>query len=376
MKTLLILLLVAFCLPASSNDSVFIRINKLRFAAGDTVSFSCNVANFKTLGLESATMNVWIEDVNRTSLWRYRYPMINGALPKTKLVISDSIKPGIYAINFAVQKGLYSVYGKIRDYRQKPVNYFLVTKDGKSHLNTITPAKGGEFAIENIVFDHEASLIFTPDKSKATNDLFIDLLTPLDSAFVPAVALTQLITLGVPPQQDMETSYEFDWDAVQEKNMLPHVTVTARQKKTIEHFSQEYTSPFFRQDDNHARWLNGLEDPHLSGTANLKNFLISRVPNLTIDMDYVNRTEAISLRGEPVTVYLNEMAMPPDFSVNDLNPADIALIKVINGPTMINRFGNGAAILIYTRRGDYYTDPRLRHNFVLSGYTPQVAAWK
>ena len=375
MKTLLALLLIASTLSASSNDSVAIRINKLRFSPGDTIRFSCVVSNYKTLGLEAATMNVWIEDVNRNSLSKFRYPMVDGSLPKTQLVISDSLKPGIYAINFAVQKGLFSIYGRVRDNKHETVNYFLITKDGKSHVNTITPAKGGEFGIDNIVFDNEASLIFTPGKSKEVNDLFIDVITPLDSPFVPAVALTQLITVGQPTQQESAMSYEFHWEDVQE-NGLPHITVTSKQKKTVQQFNEEYTSPYFRQDDNHARWFDGFEDSYLSGTANLANFLMSRVPNLSVQMDHVNHREVVYLRNEAASVYLNEILLPEGFGLNDINPADIALIKVINGPSMINRFGKGGSILIYTKRGGYYTDPRMRHNFVISGYTPQLSYWK
>jgi hypothetical protein len=158
--------------------------------------------------------------------------------------------------------------------------------------------------------------------------------------------------------------------------MLPHVTVTAKQKKSVQQFNDEYTSPFFRQDDNQARWFDGFEDPAVYKSANITNLLYARVPNFMKTHDFITNEVKYTLRGDQAFVYLNEMPLPNDFDINTLNPSEIAVIKVINGPTMINRMGNGAAILIYTKRGNYYSDPNVKRNFILKGYTPQLSAWK
>jgi hypothetical protein len=361
---------------AQANDPISIKLNKLNFSPGDTLAFSCNIANYKTLGLESATLNLWIEDVNRTKTWKFRYPVMNGQLAKTRLAIPDSLKPGVYAINFIIQKGLFSVYGKVRDTKLPSLKYFILTNDRKSHSDTLHLSKEGRFALENVVFDNEASFLFSPVKSKTGNELFIGVVTPLDSMFVPEAVLTQLITVGITDHQQVnDVAYEFQWDEAILKGTLPNVTVTAKQKKKGQLFNEEYTSPFFRQDDNQARWFDGFEDPQLSKTANLENFLLSRVPNFRKETDYNEHTITYYLRGDVAHVFLNEMPVPTEFDINTINPSEIALIKVINSPTMINRMGDGAAILIYLKRGNYYSDPNMKHNFVFKGYTPQVSSW-
>jgi hypothetical protein len=297
-------------------------------------------------------------------------------LPRTKLVISDSLKPGTYAINFVIQKGLYALWGRVKDNRQPSVNYFVVTKDDKTHLSSVALTKQGEFVLNNLIFDNEATVIFSPVKSNQENDLWIDVIAPLDSVFKPEAVLTQLITVGTAEPDETTTSYEFIWEDAQQKDMLPHVTVTAKQKKKVQQFNDEYTSPFFRQDDNQARWFDGFEDPAVYKSANITNLLYARVPSFMKTHDFITNEVKYTLRGDQAFVYLNEMPLPNDFDINTLNPSEIAVIKVINGPTMINRMGNGAAILIYTKRGNYYNDPNVKRNFIIRGYTPQLSAWR
>ena len=89
-----------FCLLFSANflfaaDSLQITMKTKTFLKGDTLEFSCSIPNFKEMRLQSATLNVWIEDVEKHSRWKFRYPILDGEIAAS-LAISDKIPDGSY----------------------------------------------------------------------------------------------------------------------------------------------------------------------------------------------------------------------------------------------------------------------------------------
>jgi hypothetical protein len=71
--------------------------------------------------------------------------------------------------------------------------------------------------------------------------------------------------------------------------------------------------------------------------------------------------------------YIDEI--PVDIQeITGVNPAEIAMIKVYPPPFFSSSKGDGGAIAIYTRRGEYVkqTEPKMKWLFKVQGYAAPV----
>lgn len=200
MKKVCLLLLLFTGAIAHASDSLRVEISSKMLKKKDTLEFSCSVPDFAQLKLASATLNVWIEDLEKHNRWKYRYPMINGEV-SAALVVSDKIPDGRYAVNFLVQPGFFKVMGQVRDHdkRDTSITYMMILKNkAGNYIDNARVAPGGAFRLKSTLFADSAFFIFSPATKTKNNYLFIQLETPLDSAFVPVLAETQFITVGNP----------------------------------------------------------------------------------------------------------------------------------------------------------------------------------
>ena len=153
-----------------------------------------------------------IENIEKTRVWKFRYPILNGEI-QADLVINENLPEGKYAVNFLVQKDFFTIKGKVRDYnpKSKGLLYLMMSKGKANYFGNLLPDAGGDFQIGKMAFPDTARFVFSPI-GKRTNDLQIDLVTPLDSAFTPVFVSTQIITVGNPKLSLADTikPYVFD----------------------------------------------------------------------------------------------------------------------------------------------------------------------
>jgi len=354
-------------------------LNTTTLVKGDTLEFDCSVPNFAELKLASATLNVWIEDVERTHRWKFRYPMINGKVAGS-LAVSDKIPDGRYAVNFLVQRGFFKISGEVADHEKKDsiLNYMMIAKNKQgSYFDNTRVGADGYFRLKSTVFPDSAYFIFSPARKTKNNYLQIKIETPLDSVFTPVLYTSNFIIVGdakmLVSKKTDTSQYVFKAEGVSDINMLPNVTVTGIYKKKIDLYDEQYSGGLFKRND--AIVFDGLESEDIARSVNVLMFLQGRVPGLTI----VKNEEGLDVakwRNEIVEIYVDEFRVDPS-EFTFVSPTEIAMIKVFRPPAQLSaRAGGAGAIAIYTKKGGFADNSKSRHNFIVKGYTNVDSVWE
>lgn len=376
MKKNFLILLLAFSATVYGADTMHIELNTKVFKKGDTLEFKCSIPDFEKLKLQRATLNVWIEDVEKTHRWKYRYPMINGEV-SAALAITDKIPDGRYAVNFLVQPGFLKVTGEIvaHDKKDTSIMYMMMLKNKKGTYIDNTPvAKDGSFRLKSTLFADSAFFVFTPAIKAKRNYLAIAIETPLDSAFTPVLYKTSFITVGdastLGSKKADTTGYAFLQEE-SEKASLGNVTVTTKYKSKVQQFDAEYYSHGLFQNEG-AILFDGIEKKDIARSPTILQFIVNNVTGLTQDPD-----GGIFWRQQPVQFYLDEFAVSPEDLVF-ISPADIAMIKAFRPPAHVGGDFDlvSGAIAVYTKKGTYLNDNKYRHSFIVKGYTNFESKWQ
>jgi hypothetical protein len=372
-KLYLFLIFSFLSLGASASDTLYVKIENHNLKRTDTINFDCSYQYGKS-AKSIITLNVVIENLEKTKQWKFRYPLINGYVSPS-IVIGNEIPEGKYAITFLLQNDFLSIKGTIKDYSQKSkgVNYILLTKNKDSYVGILTPEVAGYFTTPKMIFEDTARIVFSEMGRKFQN-LYIDLKTNLDSTYTPITTMTDFISVGN-LKNDIDTSkknnYQFDLNNNNNQYTLKEVTVKAALKKKVERFDEEFSTGLFKFGTKTI--FDGIDDPQLGNSMNIFNFLQGRVAGLQIKTDAIGNYK-IKWREGNVDLFLDEFKVDTEMA-SYVNTNDIAMIKVFppfsGGPT-----ANGS-IAIYTKRGAYYSENSGRkYNFQVMGYTPEITTWK
>ncbi len=377
-RYLIILLLLAG--PAArASDSLKLSFSRNVVHYGDTLDFNCILPYFKESKLTSATLNLWIEDLEKKRRWKFRWPVVNGEVMGS-LAIKESIPEGRYAFNFLVQRGYFRISGEVKEHDKKEplINYMMVLKNKKgTYLDNTAVDEEGRFRLKSTLFEDSAYFIFTPVKKVKNNYLQIKIETPLDSAFVPVLHETAFITVGDEKnaigKKNDSSQYSFQSGEQTDPAYLPGVTVVGKFKTKVQQYEDMYASGLFRSDN--AMTFDGLESDQIAKYANLLLFLQTKVPGLMVKRGELGEEQAF-WRDEPVEVYVDEFRLEGG-DHTFVPPSDIAMIKVYRPPAMLSPFsGASGAIAIYTKKGPFATNARNKHNFIVKGYSSIDSVWK
>jgi hypothetical protein len=120
-------------------------------------------------------------------------------------------------------------------------------------------------------------------------------------------------------------------------------------KSPEQKLNEEYCSGFFKMEDGIIFDLLS-DNTSVNGYFNILDWLDSRVAGLHV-FTLRNGVRIPVIRGQQTTVYIDEVAVNPDF-LNSLPVTDIAMIKVIKTPFYGGVNGGGGAIAIYTIRSE------------------------
>ncbi len=375
MKNILVILLLITCIySVNAQDSLNININKRQFNYGDTIVLDYDFKYENKLSATS-TLNLWIEDVNTHSIWKYRYPLMNGSLSHS-LIVGQDLPQGSYALNFMVQKYIFGFYGHVVNYNNKTqgLNFMMLGKKKGVFMDIIMPNDDGDFITPRMIFEDTARFIFSSIGDKYRN-LYIDAITPLDSTVNSSIRQTILINIG-----DSTTSnnkYKFEQGTFGDNFTLNEAVVKSVKKKQIEKFDDAYTTRAFRSPL--AKIIDGIESDEIAKSFDVLNFLRFRIAGLKIQQQDPSLGDAIyiTLRDFPVDLYIDE-AKIDNASQLYINPSDVAMIKVFGpldgGPVSNPRNISSASIAIYSKRGEYQ-DTERKYNFLVKGYTPSVIIW-
>ncbi len=376
-------LLLFFCLftmyESQAADSLQIVFSKTITKTGDTLDFRCYLPFFAESKLTSATLHLWIEDLEKKKRWKFRYPIINGEVIGS-LAIANTVPDGRYAFNFLVQRGFFKVGGEVKDHDKKEtaINYMMILRNNKgSYFDNAAVDADGRFKLKSTLFQDSAYFIFSPVKKVRNNYLSIKIETPLDSVFIPVLSATRFITVGEEKnaigKKNDTSRYAFQTNAPIGDETLPGVTVTGKAKKKVQQYDEAYSSGLFKRDD--AMVFDGLEDDEISRYPSLFLFLQTKVPGLTTTTDATGQQVA-KWRNEVVELYIDEFRMQPS-DEGFVVPSEVAMIKVFRPPAQLSSFSGGAgAIAVYTKKGEFANNIRNKHNFIVRGYSPFDGDWK
>lgn len=373
------LLSFLFVTAASASDSLQIQFTTKTFVKGDTLEFRCSTPYFAELKLLNATLNVWIEDMERSKRWKFRYPMINGEVSGS-LVISDKIPDGRYAVNFLVQRGFFKVLGQIIDNGRNDtlINYMMIPKNkSASYFDNAQVSQDGNFRLKSTLFADSAFFIFSPPKKVRNNYLSIKIETPLDSAFSPVLYNRDFITVGDPKMllsRKTDTGrYQFQSEDLLDPGFLPNVTVVSKFKSKMQQYDEQFSRGLFQRDD--AMSFDGIESDQIGRSLSVLRFLETKVPGFRIETNEAGQ-EIAKWRNEIAEIYIDEFRVDST-SYGLVSPTEIAMIKVYRPPAQLSSFSGGAgAIAIYTKKGAFATNSRNRHNFIVKGYTKIESVWE
>lgn len=365
---------------AQTKDSITVQLNKENFNKGDSITMEVTLHNYIKAG-KTATIQLWIENIQTGKQWKFRYPLINGYV-NAKLAIDSSMADGVYAFNFMLQKTFFNISGHVKNAGKKDtkVNYLMISKNKQTMLDAAELDEQHFFTVKNLLFKDSAFIVFSRPGQKK-NDLLIDIKTALDSAFIPAAISTKFITVGtVNDIQKKETgkaeaAYIFKPGNTQYKIILPEVIVKTKSNVRLEQFERETTTGAFTGSD--AIVLDGLSSDEIANAPDFYTYLSIKIGGLKLETDNSTGNRYFTWRGSATEMYLNEIRLDPEVPFW-INPTDIAMIKVFRpGTSLAADASPGGAIAIYTKTGKYMDDnTSRRYSFFIVGYTGVETTWK
>jgi hypothetical protein len=367
-------------------DTLNVELSKEKISQNDSLFFDVRLPDYLQVS-KLATLHLWIEEIKTGRKWHYRYPMINGELTAA-LKVDDAIAEGNYAFNFSIQKLFFSINGKImnpdaNDEKSKSLNYVLIAKGKESIVDLVKLKDDMSFNLSKILFQDTAFIIFSRSGRKK-NDLQLAIDAPLDSAFVPDKIYTKIITVCKDSSDCNQASgqeggnkpveYAFKLNEGVYKTLLPEVVLSGKSQKDIKDFEKENVTGVFTGYSDFS--IDGISSDEIAKATDLFIYLSSKIPGIKLEYSSESGLPYLSWRNKQTDIFLNEIKMDTDAPL-DINPADIALIKVYRpGNALSISSGEGGTVCIYLKNGIYGTKSSGKYSFSVKGYTGVNAEWK
>ncbi len=279
-------------------------------------------------------------------------------------------------LKYAKDTGYQSIYGKITNYHRqknkKPdvISLILVARDSSNTMVSLPVMEDGSFSVKNAMLFDTTTVYYKINGSASLlqKDIHIE-----NDLFKAAAKIAQG---NLPPEFDTtglaasQFLYKKQTSGANKFQSLKEVTVYSKQPARLRELDIKYTRGIFSGTAAAAFDMNTLENA--SHQSSIFDFLTGKIQGLVIGgTSGGTATENVAeyRRGAP-TFYLDETAIPTS-ELNNINPGNVAYIKVFSPPFAggLNGSGgqiaSGGAIAIYTKRG---VDVKSREgNFELSG---------
>lgn len=254
---------------------------------------------------------------------------------------------------------------------------YVFGKDMPNYNKIIEVKDDKSFTLPKLVFENKATVFFNfiGTKRRQKPDIVIKQL-PEPSAYDSVT--TTVFDFGA----NLFTSAEYD--SLKRINQLPpnavrvegkgkelqQIIVTGTRKTKLEKYKEQYVSGLY--ESIMEREYNFLDNDDLLAFSDCINFLLSRSPGLSLNTDRSTGEQALFWRNEKVKAYfIDEMEV--DFNqVQMMDITTIAYMKFL--PSLLAgsiNAGNGGAVLVYTRKGEFVRPGSFQNNYIFSikGYT-------
>jgi len=215
MRLLFLLLFSTTVCFASHTDTLQIQLNKQSFQAGDTISFTAAFQPW-IAAKKSGTLNVVIEDIHHTALWRFRYPVLEGET-LADIILPADMPSDLYACYFSLQDDFFSMRGKVLSpYKDKAIKITMMLADKEFLSQAISLNEQKEFSMKKVLFADRAKVFFSPIKPNRTNDLEISLEVSLDACW----KLSKMLS-SFPVSMPIPVSAMENWMQAPKKSSMP-----------------------------------------------------------------------------------------------------------------------------------------------------------
>ncbi|HSN60197.1 MAG TPA: hypothetical protein VLR49_04640, partial [Ferruginibacter sp.] len=352
-------LLLIGCFTANAQQAdLQVQFNKSYFKAKDSIHITALQPQKKGA---IATLFLLAEHEDGM-VWNMRWPMLNGRCEAT-LIIPDSLPQGQYRMHFSILQNLFTVFGKVKTpAKVTNLNTTLITAAGDVYESETLVNSEGSFTYKNVLFEKDATILFTLPEENNSDALNIEISTVLDSVAHPLAGKVFDIYIGeTEPETAIKKFISKNGDSVAGVQVLEAVTVYSKPTNRGELFNKKYSSGLFR--DMNERVINLLDDPFLNNSFSALQIVRNQVPGIMITGG-IQRTAR--WRGDRVQFYMDEMRVRiEDIDMIPVN--DIAIIKAYPPPFFGNPGGGGGAIAVYTKRGGL-SDDHFKNAFKVKGY--------
>ena len=364
-STLLYLFLIGCISSQAQQADLNVQLNKSFFKANDSIHITALQPQKKGA---IATLFLMAEHEDGM-VWDMRWPMLNGRCEAT-LIIPDSLPQGQYRMRFSILQNLFTVFGKVKTPEKvTSLNTTLITAAGDVYESETKVTSQGSFTYKNVLFEKDATILFTMPEENNSDALDIEISTVLDSVAYPRAGQVMDIYIGeTEPEAALKKFISKNEDSDTGVQVLETVTVYSKPTNRGELFNKKYSSGLFR--DMNERVINLLDNTFLNNAFSALQIVRTQVAGITITGGI---QPTARWRGDRVNFYLDEMRVRiEDIDMIPVN--DIAIIKAYPPPFFGNPGGGGGAIAVYTKRGGL-SDDHFKNAFKVKGYTPLLSTF-
>lgn len=299
---------------------------------------------------------------------------------------ADVVKGKMPLISYYPETGI-AVTGLIKDqFRSKLntggiVNAIIKTEDSTTIYTDAVFSKDGKFAVSGLDFKKKAKIYLKeiPEHKGLTTALDINpaYIDTVNYALHAKHQLYKLNTDSVEIRNPMAAKFEYKKT---NPNELAEIIITGKTKSKEQQLTDEYTTEQFRNSE-----YTFVLDSNIAYNT-LWQYLQANVPGLNVGSGLdpnVNFNRYTGLRDastgadntfvedvnggkSSIAFYLNEVLVPME-SITDLQPKDVAMIKVNRTPSIGLNAPNGS-IFVYTRKG--IKGKGIFNQRMITGYTP------
>lgn len=339
-------------------DSIWITLQQSVFVKAGTLMV---VAKALDAGVSDTLYYPAIDTVNSFLL------TVPENFQNNKIVISTFYYPGLRQITGVLNNNKIS----------SSLLMFVFGKDISNYNKVIEVKEDKRFTLPRLVFENKATVFFNfvGTKRKQKPDIVIEQL-PKPAAY-DSVSTT-VFDFGA----NLFTSAEYD--SLKLINKLPpnairvegkgkelqQIVVTGTRKTKLERYKEQYSSGLF--NNIMEREYDFLDNDEILTYIDCINFLLTRMPGLTLSTDRSSGEQALFWRKEKVKAYfIDEMEVDLN-QVQMLDVSTIAYLKFL--PTVLAGSmnpGNGGGVAVYTRKGDFMRPGVAQNSYIFSikGYT-------
>jgi hypothetical protein len=352
-----------------AQDALSIDLNNSHFKPGDTLRATCYRISKNDA---PATLNLYLEHFKTKKTWKFRYPIVNNIV-SFQVILGNGLPKGSYTAKFSLQDHVLALQGKITSKKNalRAITMMMQLGTDDPILTMLETTEDGNFKTGNLLFEGTAKFMFY-SINKKTRLRSIQLNNYLDSAFIPATTLSQIIQIGDSLIAKDTASgkalavNKFDTIGI----MLDTVTLVTKEKSDIQKYDKAVTTGLFKTT---GRLIDAANDPDLLKSTSVFNYLSRKLTG--IQFEPFEGIYIITRRNALLNIYVDEQSAGL-YDINSLSITNIAMIKIFDpfeGPGLT---GGGGTIAIYTKSGNFVPGTAVSNVFFAEGYSPISTVWK